>query len=265
MMHKNFCFERLNRSSCKRARLFGGPRHLRGVTLVGMMVGLLISMFIVLGMLSVFRTVVGVTVQARQDSGQDDRRASAFMRITMEVQDAGFGVDNPVYGQQLLVLNNASLGVGNVGLSGTPSLVSGTSAVNSGNALLWAVHDPSAVAAQCAGFLYKAATDASAQLLHLPLVNCAGDMTDLATLTWAPQVWLQGSSAAQIVQASATHVHGPAMPVIGSSKATAASRTAIRASQGATGKRPSRLIAKAPRSGSRSPGRCRPPAPGCPG
>lgn len=195
MMHKNFCFERLNRSSCKRARLFGGPRHLRGVTLVGMMVGLLISMFIVLGMLSVFRTVVRVTVQARQDSGQDDRRASAFMRITMEVQDAGFGVDNPVYGQQLLVLNNASLGVGNVGLSGTPSLVSGTSAVNSGNALLWAVHDPSAVAAQCAGFLYKAATDASAQLLHLPLVNCAGDMTDLATLTWAPQVWLQGSSA----------------------------------------------------------------------
>lgn len=172
---------------------------MQGVTLVGLMVGLVISMLVVVGMMTVFRTVVQATLQSRQTAAEDDRRVSALMRMALHLQDAGFGLQAPAYGAQLLVLSGASLAPASDGtyrLSGTrvePDVENAAS-----NAVLWA-YDLSASASgtvQCAGFVYEAADNAAARLVYLAPANCSGVApADLSTLAWTRQTWLQGSKA----------------------------------------------------------------------
>lgn len=172
---------------------------MQGVTLVGLMVGLVISMLVVVGMMTVFRTVVQATLQSRQTAAEDDRRVSALMRMALHLQDAGFGLQAPAYGAQLLVLSGASLALASDGtyrLSGTrvePDVENAAS-----NAVLWA-YDLSASASgtvQCAGFVYEAADNAAARLVYLAPANCSGVApADLSTLAWTRQTWLQGSKA----------------------------------------------------------------------
>ncbi len=176
---------------------------MQGVTLVGLMVGLVISMLVVVGMMTVFRTVVQATLQSRQTAAEDDRRVSALMRMALHLQDAGFGLQAPAYGAQLLVLSGASLAPASDGtyrLSGTrvePDVENNTS-----NAVLWSYNlNPDAGGAvQCTGFVYETAGDgAGARLVQLAPMAC----TDVAparmsTLAWTRQTWLQGSPAAPV-------------------------------------------------------------------
>ena len=175
---------------------------MQGVTLVGLMVGLVISMLVVVGMMTVFRTVVQATLQSRQTAAEDDRRVSALMRMALHLQDAGFGLQAPAYGAQLLVLSGASLALASDGtyrLSGTRVEPDENAA---SNAVLWA-YDLSASASgtvQCAGFVYEAADNAAdnaaARLVYLAPANCSGvALADLSTLAWTRQTWLQGSEA----------------------------------------------------------------------
>lgn len=170
---------------------------MQGVTLVGLMVGLVISMLVVVGMMTVFRTVVQATLQSRQTAAEDDRRVSALMRMALHLQDAGFGLQAPAYGAQLLVLSGASLALASDGtyrLSGTrvePDVENAAS-----NAVLWAYDLSASGTVQCAGFVYEAADNAAARLVYLAPANCSGVApADLSTLAWTRQTWLQGSKA----------------------------------------------------------------------
>lgn len=170
---------------------------MQGVTLVGLMVGLVISMLVVVGMMTVFRTVVQATLQSRQTAAEDDRRVSALMRMALHLQDAGFGLQAPAYGAQLLVLSGASLAPASDGtyrLSGTrvePDVENAAS-----NAVLWAYDLSASGTVQCAGFVYEAADNAAARLVYLAPANCSGVApADLSTLAWTRQTWLQGSKA----------------------------------------------------------------------
>lgn len=170
---------------------------MQGVTLVGLMVGLVISMLVVVGMMTVFRTVVQATLQSRQTAAEDDRRVSALMRMALHLQDAGFGLQAPAYGAQLLVLSGASLALASDGtyrLSGTrvePDVENAAS-----NAVLWAYDLSASGTVQCAGFVYEAADNAAARLVYLAPANCSGVApADLSTLAWTRQTWLQGSEA----------------------------------------------------------------------
>ena len=174
---------------------------MQGVTLVGLMVGLVISMLVVVGMMTVFRTVVQATLQSRQTAAEDDRRVSALMRMALHLQDAGFGLQAPAYGAQLLVLSGASLALASDGtyrLSGTrvePDVENAAS-----NAVLWAYDLSASGTVQCAGFVYEAADNAAdnaaARLVYLAPANCSGvALADLSTLAWTRQTWLQGSEA----------------------------------------------------------------------
>ena len=172
-------------------------RSMQGVTLVGLMVGLVISMLVVVGMMTVFRTVVQATLQSRQTAAEDDRRVSALMRMALHLQDAGFGLQAPAYGAQLLVLSGASLALASDGtyrLSGTrvePDVENAAS-----NAVLWAYDLSASGTVQCAGFVYEAADNAAARLVYLAPANCSGvALADLSTLAWTRQTWLQGSKA----------------------------------------------------------------------
>lgn len=183
---------------------------MQGVTLVGLMVGLVISMLVVVGMMTVFRTVVQATLQSRQTAAEDDRRVSALMRMALHLQDAGFGLQAPAYGAQLLVLSGASLALASDGtyrLSGTPVEPDVENAAsNAGvepdvenapsNAVLWAYDLSASGTVQCAGFVYEAADNAAARLVYLAPANCSGvALADLSTLAWTRQTWLQGSEA----------------------------------------------------------------------
>ena len=178
---------------------------MQGVTLVGLMVGLVISMLVVVGMMTVFRTVVQATLQSRQTAAEDDRRVSALMRMALHLQDAGFGLQAPAYGAQLLVLSGASLALASDGtyrLSGTPVEPDVEPDVENAasKAVLWAYDLSASGTVQCAGFVYEAADNAAdnaaARLVYLAPANCSGVApADLSTLAWTRQTWLQGSKA----------------------------------------------------------------------
>lgn len=65
----------------------------RGITLISLMIGLVISMIAVLGMTSLFRTVIKNNVKASNDARITSERAAAFLIADMHLHDAGFGTD----------------------------------------------------------------------------------------------------------------------------------------------------------------------------
>lgn len=65
----------------------------RGITLISLMIGLVISMIAVLGMTSLFKTVIKNSVNASKDARITSERAAAFLIADMYLHDAGFGID----------------------------------------------------------------------------------------------------------------------------------------------------------------------------
>lgn len=68
----------------------------RGQTLIGMMVGLVISLLTIAAMLAVYKMMIEVSGAATSDSLRDGQVASGLLAAQIEVQQAGFGVDQPV-------------------------------------------------------------------------------------------------------------------------------------------------------------------------
>ncbi|MCY1278646.1 hypothetical protein D3C76_684680 [compost metagenome] len=66
----------------------------RGITLVSMMVGLLISVLVILVLLTSFRTLLSVSAQATRSAIQDGELATAMTALQMDIQAAGFGLDS---------------------------------------------------------------------------------------------------------------------------------------------------------------------------
>lgn len=64
-----------------------------GTTLIGLLVGLVISMLCIIAVLSVYRTMVKTGVDSRVASTHDTQLQSGFTTAQMFLQNAGFGLD----------------------------------------------------------------------------------------------------------------------------------------------------------------------------
>ncbi len=134
----------------------------RGMTLIGAMVGLVVSMLIVLTLMSAYRSVVRLTMESNADARQSGDLAAAFLFTHLNISDAGRRLDNPTRADDLLLCENAAL-VGEA-LTGCDPGVTGN---GSGNAILWRWGEADGQIL-CAGLL----ASASGQLDYLVQKNC---------------------------------------------------------------------------------------------
>ncbi len=66
----------------------------RGVTLISLMVGLIISMVAVLGMLALYKTAVQVTSESARYARVTGDRAAAILQADAVLQNMGFGLES---------------------------------------------------------------------------------------------------------------------------------------------------------------------------
>lgn len=65
----------------------------RGMSLVSLMIGILISMIGVLAGIVLYQNMVKVTIQTRTDAAHDGQLSSAMLSLQLDLQTAGFGID----------------------------------------------------------------------------------------------------------------------------------------------------------------------------
>lgn len=128
----------------------------RGVSLVSLLVGVAISLLAVVVMLGVYRSTTRQTATVSVDTRVDTEKMSALLTIHQALSTAGYGIDSPVIGRDLLLLDDATL-VGPV-LAGTPS-------TGEGNALVWGQNIGSGY--ECSGFIIR-----DKDVVYLPPVKC---------------------------------------------------------------------------------------------
>ncbi|THT98684.1 hypothetical protein E9531_14010 [Lampropedia puyangensis] len=75
-----------------------------GVTLIGLLVGMVISLIVVLGMVMLYRTSIAIALDATQSAQRDGQLASGLLAANISAQGAGFELVSPQYGQDLVVL-----------------------------------------------------------------------------------------------------------------------------------------------------------------
>ena len=68
-------------------------RRQAGTTLIGLMIGLLVSVVGILASLSLYKTLVAVATEAKIDAMHDGQLATTLLAIQLKVQNAGFGLD----------------------------------------------------------------------------------------------------------------------------------------------------------------------------
>lgn len=78
-----------------RTKLYNCSRRQTGASLIGLMVGLLVSLIGILGSLSLYKSLTQTSVDATFDAKHDGNVSIALTRITNLVQNAGFGLDKP--------------------------------------------------------------------------------------------------------------------------------------------------------------------------
>lgn len=69
-------------------------RFQSGTSLVGLMIGLLVSVVGILASLTLYKTLVGVVAEAKADALHDGQLATTLLAIQLKVQNAGFGLNN---------------------------------------------------------------------------------------------------------------------------------------------------------------------------
>lgn len=79
-----------------------------GISLISLLIGLLISSFVLVGMMMVFRNTIQMVVPASEASRSDGERVSALLSTQILLQEAGFGITDAAYGTHLRILNGAS-------------------------------------------------------------------------------------------------------------------------------------------------------------
>lgn len=103
----------------------------KGISLISLMIGLLVSMIVLIGMMMVFRNTIQTVAPASEGARSDGERISGLLAAHMMLQDAGFGVMDASPGTHLRVLAGAtrsggSISGGSLASSGQP-----------GNAVIW--------------------------------------------------------------------------------------------------------------------------------
>lgn len=74
-------------------RPFPRPARQSGITLIGMMVGLVISLLAVLLLLAVYKLAIATASGAVRSSQRDRQVSAALLAIQAELQEAGYGVE----------------------------------------------------------------------------------------------------------------------------------------------------------------------------
>lgn len=157
-------------------------RRQRGISLVSLMVGLVISLTATLGLLSVYRNALQVTTVATVSTTNDSQLASLLVRTGASLEDAGYGITGNAFGTQLIAISGAALN-GNT-LTGT--VAAANTAVN---AVVWTM--ATGATTQCAGF-YAPSTGG---LVYLSPITCT-DATGWNTARWFPATVAPQSSSA---------------------------------------------------------------------
>lgn len=87
------------------------PTKCRGATIIGLMIGLLVSMIGILGSLSLYKTLTRASVDATFDTKLDGNAAMALSRVAFEIQSAGFGLPKVEPGVQphLRIINGQNV------------------------------------------------------------------------------------------------------------------------------------------------------------
>ena len=161
------------------------PLRQRGITLISLMTGLVISMVLVLATLMLFQRMVRASTAARMDAQADAQRSAAFLSAGIAAQEAGYGIDAAHAGTHLVVLKNAAL-VDSV-LSGEPVPL-GASAdldpdLHPGYAVVWAENATGATGdPRCSALLAPSPSDKGG-LRKLGPVTCA-NAAAFSTLEW---------------------------------------------------------------------------------
>jgi len=145
----------------------------RGVSLISLMIGLVISMIVVVGAMVLFQNTAKRTAEARQDVLGDSQRTSSFLSAGLSLQDAGFGITTPSAGTHLILLQNAVLS----GTTVTGTAVTIDATLRQGNAIVWAENITGTV--RCSALL----APTTGGVRKLGPVNCT-NATAWNTLTW---------------------------------------------------------------------------------
>ena len=149
------------------------PTQQRGVSLISLMIGLVISMLGILAMLAVYKTTVKQAAFAGQGATTDGQRMAALFSAQTLLQEAGYGVDKAAYGTDLVVISAATLNGGSLGGTAQTALPA------TGTAVVWG--SKTATTYMCQG-LYATATGG---FVRLPAVACTA-ATEWNTLKWSP-------------------------------------------------------------------------------
>ncbi len=152
----------------------------RGMTLISLMVGLLLSMISILAALSLYKSLVQVSIESRTDAVQDGQLASAMLSLQLELQTAGYGIatDAPGTHVQLVV--------------GPPQT------------LYWRYKDAGATFV-CRGFQIEDVennTRRRLQLLALPAANCNASGVLSGLPNWAVSTVLAEFRASEAARAN---------------------------------------------------------------
>lgn len=103
----------------------------RGISLISLMVGTVLSMLTIIAMLALYKNLVQVAVDATQDANHDGGLASALLTAQLELQSAGFGMDED-FSKTIYIHNTGSI-----------------------NAILWYYKVSSNGSKQCAGLIER--------------------------------------------------------------------------------------------------------------
>lgn len=130
-----------------------------GYTLVGMMVGLALSLLTIVAMLALYKTMIDLSSESMRSAERSGQLGAAAVAAELELQQAGFGIEQGEAGE------NLHLSAG-------------------GDAVVWRFRELGAAAAdyQCAGLRLVTATGAARGLYLLPATPCTS--ADDAALDW---------------------------------------------------------------------------------
>lgn len=173
----------------------------QGVTLVGLMVGIALSSFILLAMLTIYQNALGRVFVSTTSASDNAERSSGMLLASHILQGAGFGVNDPQTPQDLLELNDLQLSGGSLASGSsaptptatrsdlTPPPADGGAGTHLSDVILWG--QQAAGAYTCEG-LATAATDTGHGLFHLSSADaCSSVQSDWQSITWSarPLAW----------------------------------------------------------------------------
>lgn len=71
-------------------------QHIRGFTLLNLLIGMVISSVGILALLSLYRGMTEHSVLSLNDAGQNGQQTLGILAVQMELQRAGFGIQSPI-------------------------------------------------------------------------------------------------------------------------------------------------------------------------